>query len=110
MVRISFIRLLSYLGIRAHAVTQTHGLIHLIFFFFGVCVSHKYMHVYSCTQTETKSGHSSFNLPHSVCVCVCVSTVEGKHSADAAKFPLEGRSREGGKKKNRYSSKILMAE
>lgn len=44
------------------------------------------------------------------CVRVCVSTVEGKHSADAAKFPLEGRSREGGKKKNRYSSKILMAE
>lgn len=68
------------------------------------------MHVYSCKQTETKSGHSSFNLSHSVNVCVCFLRVEGKQSADPADFPLRRKSVGGGEKKNRYSSKILMAE
>lgn len=47
-------------------------------------------------------------------MCVNVLRVEGKHSADTADFPPEGGKREEGergeKKKNRYSSKILMAE
>lgn len=49
-----------------------------------------------------------------VCVYVCVRVcrVECNHSADAAYFLPEGGKREDKKKegKNRYSSKILMAE
>lgn len=73
----------------------------------------KYMRVYSCKQTATKSGHSSFNLIHSVNVCAFsgwkVSTL-----LIQLVFPQkEGRRREEWEKKekkNRYNSKILMAE
>ncbi len=79
MVRNSFIRLNSYSGIHAHALTRTHtrSFVRLnispraracVF----VIYPSKYMRVYGCKQTQTKSGHSSFNLIHSVNVCVCV--------------------------------------
>lgn len=68
MVRNSFIRLYSSSGIHAHTVTQTHTRR-----FSFVYLPPKYMHVYNRIQTETKSGHSSFNLIHSVNVRVRVS-------------------------------------
>ncbi len=57
----------------------------------------------------------SVNVCMCVCVCarvcVCALRVEGKHSADTADFrQKEGKGRRGEKKKNRHSSKILMAE
>lgn len=62
------------------------------------------MHVYNRKETETKSGHSSFNRVHSVKVCVCACACSrdgkyGKHSADAADFLPEGEKRRDKKRK-----------